>query len=236
MMDRIDVHCHLLPAVDDGCPNLQVSIECAKMLVGAGYSHCFCTPHAWPNLPNQTRSNVAQLTVDLQQALSEAGISLTLLPGSELNLNPKVMETPEERIISMGLAGKFILVDMWANKLPEWFVPTIQWLQQMKLTVILAHPERMRAIQDDPTLAEQLSEMGILLQGNLQCFADHPDSYTRMTAEKYLTEKRYFVLGSDTHSVDGLKHRLTGLRNATQLVGEAEINRLTRDNPRQLLP
>jgi protein-tyrosine phosphatase len=233
---RIDVHSHLLPGVDDGCPTLEESIECARMLVGAGYSHCFCTPHVWPSLPHQSRQTLPQWTADLQSALETAGVPLSLLPGGELNLGPATMTLPPDRIISLALADRYILVDMWADKLPDWFVPTILWLQKRNLTVILAHPERMRAVQDQPQLSEQLTDMGVLLQGNLQCFADRPDSFTRRTAELFLTGGRYFVLGTDCHNIKGLEHRLVGLKNAIAAAGEEVVDRLTRENPRQLIP
>ena len=235
-MRRIDVHSHLLPAVDDGCKTVDESIQCARMLVAAGYSHCFCTPHIWPGNPVETEQLVAKWTEELQGALKSAGVPLRLLPGGELNLHPGVMQTPAERIISMGLAQRYILVDMWADELPQWFEPTVRWLQEMKLTVILGHPERMRAVQDQPELAAEFARLGVLLQGNLQCLADKPDSYTRRTAERYLTEGRYFTLGSDCHNVEGLKSRLVGLCNAIELVGEAAVDKLTCHNPRQLLP
>ncbi|HEY7091037.1 MAG TPA: CpsB/CapC family capsule biosynthesis tyrosine phosphatase [Tepidisphaeraceae bacterium] len=235
-MGRIDVHSHLLPATDDGCDTVEESLQCARMLVGAGYSHCFCTPHAWSDRRMIARNTVPAYVAELQQSLDHAAIPLRLLPGSELNLHPKVMQTPEDKIIDLCLAGRYILVDMWAEKMPDWFEPAVRWLQAMNLTVILAHPERMRAVQDQPTLARQFADMGILLQGNLQCFADRPESYTRQTAELFLTEGHYFLLGSDTHNPAGLIKRLEGLNNAIQLAGAQTIDRLTMENPAKLLP
>lgn len=206
------------------------------MLVQAGYSHCFCTPHIWPSLEKLTRDSILVLTADLQDALNDAGVPLTLLPGGELNLHPTVTRNPPEKVVSLALADKFILVDMWAERLPHWFDSAIQWLQDMNLTVILAHPERMRAVQDDPSLADRFAEMGVLLQGNLQCFADKPSAHTRRTAERFIAEDRYFLLGSDTHNVSGLETRLIGLENAISFAGEETVRRLTCENPRQLLP
>jgi len=233
---RIDVHSHLIPGVDDGCPTLEESIRCARMLVAAGYSHCFCTPHIWPTDQRQTRQSLAQWTAQLQDRLAAMDIPLTLLPGGELNLHPAVTHTPPQRIISMALADRYILVDLWAERLPEFFTPAVKWLQDMGLTVILAHPERMRAVQLDPDLARRFADMGVLLQGNLQCFADHPDANPRLIAEQYLLEGRYFLLGSDTHNVEGLRSRLQGLNNAIALAGQQLIDRLTCENPRKLLP
>ena len=53
---RIDVHSHLLPGVDDGCPSLEESIRCARELLRHGYTHSFCTPHFWPGLSNTVES------------------------------------------------------------------------------------------------------------------------------------------------------------------------------------
>jgi tyrosine-protein phosphatase YwqE len=84
------------------------------MLVAAGYSDCVCTPHVWPNLAAQTRDNLAAWVRDLQTAFDEFGVALKLWPGSELNLNPTVMQTPPQRIITYALQDRHILVDMCA--------------------------------------------------------------------------------------------------------------------------
>ena len=71
---RVDVHSHLIPAVDDGCQSLDESIECARLLVREGYTHSFCTPHVWPNLPLNTVENIRRMVADLQIALERADV------------------------------------------------------------------------------------------------------------------------------------------------------------------
>jgi tyrosine-protein phosphatase YwqE len=135
----------------------------------------------------------------------------------------------------MGLGGKYILVDMWADRIPDFFEPTVRWLQGMGLTVVLAHPERMRAVQDDPKLADYFQELGLLLQGNLQCFSDRPGADTREVVERYLLEGRYFMLGSDSHNPQSMNVRVNGLRRAIEVGGEDLINTLTIENPLRLV-
>jgi hypothetical protein len=94
----------------------------------------------------------------------------------------------------------------------------------------------MRAVQDNPKLADYFADLGLLLQGNLQCFGDPRDAHTRRVAEQYLAEGRYFMLGSDTHNPQSMRIRMEGLRNAIALAGEDAINKLTMENPRKLLP
>src|SRR3982751_1179647 len=169
VMGRIDVHTHLLPGVDDGCKTVEESVECATELVIAGYTHAFCTPHIWPTYKGVSRVSVPRWVEALQGEFRDAGVPLKLIPGGEMNLYAGVEKTPEEDIVPLAL-GKYMLVDMWAEKIPDFFEPAIRWLQKMGLTVILAHPERMRAVQDRPDVIKQFKSMGILLQGNLQCF------------------------------------------------------------------
>ena len=232
---RIDVHSHLLPAVDDGCATLEESVACARMMAKAGYTHIFCTPHIWPNLPHNTVSGIAAATARLQVALDEANVPLKLYPGGELNLRSEITSVPIDRIPTFAMAGKHCMFDLWADRLPPFFWPAVQSLQERGLKVILAHPERMRAVQDNPKLADEFAKGGLLLQGNLQCFSDPPHTRTRQLAEQFLIEGRYFLLGSDLHNLHTLPIRLSGLSRAVDLVGESEVWRLTRDTPRELL-
>jgi len=233
---RIDVHSHLIPGVDDGCKTVGESIACARELVAAGYTHAFCTPHVWPSYDNVTKHAVPGWTVALQQALDVADVPLKVLPGGEMNLHAGVRALSDDYLITYAMAERYVLADIWASELPEFFEPTIRWLQSRGYTVILAHPERMRAVQDNPKLADYFADLGMLLQGNLQCFGDPPDAHTRRVAEQYLVEGRYFMLGSDTHNPQSMAIRMDGLENAIALVGEKTIETLTIENPRKLMP
>lgn len=235
MIGRIEVHAHLLPQRDDGCQSVEESIACARRLVQAGYTHVFCTPHVWPHLPDNSVAAIPGSILVLQRELDAAQVPLTLIGGGEVNLRADLGDLPPEQIVTYGMRGRHVLVDLWADKLPDFFDPTVRRLQEMGLTVILAHPERMRAVQDAPELADHFAELGVLLQGNLQCLSDAPTARTRQIAERFLTEERYFMLGSDLHRLDSLEYRLNGLRQAEDLVGSASLWRLTRDNPSLLL-
>jgi protein-tyrosine phosphatase len=232
---RIDVHSHLIPGVDDGCPTLEESFACARAMVRAGYTHCFCTPHIWPNLTHNTVETIAERTARLQEALNEAAIPLKVLPGGELSLRPDFVDASPDGIPTYGMARRYCIFDIWAERIPEFFWSSVDWLKSLGLQVIIAHPERMRAVQLDPELADEFANAGLLMQGNLQCLGDPPHAQTRQVAERYLRENRYFMLGSDTHNLAGWPLRMAGLENAIELVGDAEVWRLTRDNPRKLI-
>ena len=233
---RFDVHSHLLPGVDDGCETIQESLECARRMVAAGYTHSFCTPHIWPNLPNNSVTEIPWLVSRLQVALDAGGIPLRIYPGGEINLREPTRLTPPDEVVTYAMARKFVLIDFWDDPLPAFFEPSVAFFHSLGTKVILAHPERMRPVQTDPSLADRFAEMGVLLQGNLQCFSDPPGAPTRRTAERYLAEGRYFLLGSDLHRLNSLQARFEGLRRAIELAGKDRIVELTVTNPRTLLP
>ncbi|MGA2229706.1 MAG: CpsB/CapC family capsule biosynthesis tyrosine phosphatase [Tepidisphaeraceae bacterium] len=236
MTGRIDVHSHLLPGVDDGCESVEESIACARTLVAAGYTHSFCTPHFVEGFTNQTIEQTKEWTTALQGIFTDAGVSLTLIPGGEITLTPDLIQSlGPERLMTYGGWGRHCLVDIWADKLPDFFELNIKWLQSKGLTVILAHPERMKAVQTQPDLADYFDELGLLLQGNLQCLSDLPGTMTRTTGEKFLTEGRYFMLGSDLHKMKSLPARMAGLQFAIDRIGEAEVEKLTIHHPRLLM-
>jgi protein-tyrosine phosphatase len=234
MTGRIDVHSHLLPGIDDGCADLAESLSCARQLVAAGYTHSFCTPHYWPNLQTSP-ATVPQWTAALQKELDAANIPLRLYPGGEINLRPGFSDGDPEHVVSYGMARRYALVDVWAETLPDFFEPQIRWLQSLGMKVILAHPERMRAVQDQPELADYFEDLGMLMQGNLQCLSDPETALTRRVMERYLDRGRYFMLGTDLHNLRTIDLRLNGLKRATQLVGDAEIERMTVLNPLRIL-
>jgi protein-tyrosine phosphatase len=232
---RIDVHSHLLPGVDDGCSSVEESLACARQMVEAGYTHSFCTPHIWPNLPNNNPTGIAQRVAQLQHDLDANQIPLQLLPGGELNMTPNTASLNLEEVVTYASLGTHLLIDLWAEKLPPFFEPAVRHLQSLGLNVILAHPERMRAVQEDHGLAVYFAELGVLLQCNLQCLGDPPHAATRILAEKWLAEDRYFMMGSDLHNLPSLPLRLKGLKRAIEAVGEEKVWKLTREHPRRLI-
>jgi protein-tyrosine phosphatase len=237
VIGRIDVHSHLIPGVDDGCQTVEEAVECARVLVEHGYTHCCVTPHIWPSLPKNTVANIPVWANQLQHALEAENIPLRLIPGGEINLSDDTLaRLSREELVTYGMAGRHVLIDMWASELPQYFEEAVQKLADFGLTVVLAHPERMYAVQQNPGLSEEFRRLGVLLQGNLQCLSDPPRSATRRVAEQYLAQGEYFMLGSDTHNPQSLDVRMRGLARAIELVGPETAWKLTRDHPAKLIP
>src|SRR3954462_3141273 len=129
MQGRIDVHSHLLPGVDDGCREVSESIECGRMLVAAGYSQAFCTPHIWPNLPHNNPAMIVQKTGELQKEYERAQVPLKLWAGGELNLRPEMVNWQREQVPTYAMKGEYCIFDLWVDKLPAFFWPVVEHLK-----------------------------------------------------------------------------------------------------------
>jgi protein-tyrosine phosphatase len=224
-----------LPGVDDGCKSVEESVACARVMAEAGYTHVFCTPHIWANLAGNNVGSIPVMVERLQGEIDRAAVGLKLMGGGEMSLRAGLAEVMPGFVVTYGMKGKYALVDLWADRLPKFFEPTVRWMQGLGITVILAHPERMRAVQDEPGLADYFGELGLLLQGNLQCFEDREGAPTRRTAERYLREGRYWMVGSDTHGMGGLEQRMAGLERVRSLVDDDTFAILTTGNPGKLI-
>ncbi|HUO10523.1 MAG TPA: CpsB/CapC family capsule biosynthesis tyrosine phosphatase [Phycisphaerae bacterium] len=235
---RIDVHAHLLPGIDDGCHTLDDSLRCARTYVEHGYSHVCCTPHVWPSLQENTVANIRRRTIALQQELQNAGIPLTLIPGGEINLEwnwPAIREKKTDEIVTYGLSGAYVLFDFWADVMPDFLGPATAHLQSLGLKLIMAHPERIKAIQGDPASTDRFIEQGILLQCNTWCLREPVGTPIRTISERLLRAGKYHLLGTDLHEPATMPPRMEGLRMAIDMIGEEAVSRLTIENPRRLI-
>src|SRR4051812_43021892 len=84
----IDLHCHILPGLDDGAPDLSMSLEMAKTFAAQGVTVVACTPHILPGLYQNSGPQIRKATAQLQQAIDEEGISLRLVSGADNHIVP----------------------------------------------------------------------------------------------------------------------------------------------------
>jgi protein-tyrosine phosphatase len=235
-MTRIDVHCHFIPNLDDGCQSIAESLSCLRMMVAAGYSRIFCTPHCGSmEFTDLSTAEVAERVRSLQGHVDAAGLPIQLRAGGELRLSPYLAEDlPEGSVPTYGHAGKYVLADLWEPDWPAWASRAIEWLQARGHTVIIAHPERMPYLREDAARIDELAQLGVLFQGNLGPLAGADAADIVANARRYLEQGRYFMVGTDGHRPQHLATRLAGLRVVEELAGREKLLELTVTNPGRL--
>jgi protein-tyrosine phosphatase len=161
----IDLHCHLLPGIDDGPPTLDGSLELARALVADGIEVVAATPHVRDDHPSVVPGELAGRCAALRAALAADGIELDVVPGGELDLARGLEASPDElRLISYGQTGRYLLVETPYAGLSSLFEEQLFELELLGFRLLLAHPERNPTFQEDPERLAEIASRGVLLQ------------------------------------------------------------------------
>jgi len=236
MPGRIDIHTHLLPAIDDGCTLPEQAITTIRALIERGYSTCVCTPHIWPDIfPGNTPQNIAYWTEQLSKRLAEEQVAFQLLPGGEARLFKDAVRWMKNHGVPTLGPSKAVLLDTWDDGFPKHAYKTLDWLLAEGYRPVLAHPERSRMGTGFASILERLAGQGVLIQGNLMPFAGHDLPGSEDLAWRFLEEGRYDILALDLHRPNTLDNRLAGLDLVEKRIGSAALDRLIAENPRRLL-
>ena len=89
--DLIDLHCHLLPEVDDGAKDVEMSLAMARMASSEGISTVACTPHIMPGAYANTGPSDRAAVARLRQSISEAGIPVHVVTGADVHIAPDLV-------------------------------------------------------------------------------------------------------------------------------------------------
>lgn len=211
----IDIHCHVLPGVDDGCRTLEQSIECIRQWMRHGFVGSVCTPHmgaGW--YPDNNPERAKGWVESLQREVHARGLDYKLWQGGELRLSDNVIEWMEVNgVPTLGDSNK-VLVDWWGVEWPDFCDAAMAWLRERGFQPILAHPERME-LGDDVLFStlESLRAEGIWLQGNLNSLSGGEGPNAKARADRLANDHAYHLLATDSHEPSGLIGRVEGLNH-----------------------
>lgn len=232
----LDLHAHLIPDVDDGSRSFDETVTLVQRLKSAGYSGSVCTPHVWPELfPNNTPAKIEDLTEGLRGHLADVGVEYTLWAGGELRLFEGVVPWMKEHGVPSLGPSRVVLCDFWEPEWPRFVDEAFEWMLSEGYQPLLAHPERITITEGLEPELDRVQEQGVWLQGNLRCLTDEESPLSRLRARAYLEEGRYRVMALDVHRADSLESRLDGIPIGAGLVGEAQMEHLTVQAPREIL-
>jgi protein-tyrosine phosphatase len=233
----IDLHCHLLPGIDDGCRDLEATLDCIRLWQAAGFSGAVCTPHmATTSYPAITPERVAGWVETLRQQLVDAEIDFQLWAGGEVRLGADLIPWFEQHGVPTLGPGRCVLIDWWGIDWPDFCLEACEYLLEHGYQPILAHPERMGL--DDAELSaalDSLESLDVWLQGNLNSLAGGEGKTPKGRADGYLLANRYQVLATDTHDPTSTPSRISGLEVVRQFGGEETLDRLLACRTREIL-
>lgn len=205
----IDLHAHVLPAVDDGPATLDESLEVLAHVVAEGVTAIAATPHVGARYPT-TAADMEDRVRTTAAALVEHGIELELLPGGEVELQwlPHLGDD-ELRRFSLGGSGRYLLVELPWDAWPPDALALLARVSDAGLRPVIAHPERHGEVQERPGRLEALVASGVLLQVTASSLEGLHGRRARQAALELLRFGMVHLVASDRHGA--------GMRRATML-------------------
>lgn len=233
----IDLHCHILPGLDDGSKNMAETLGMVSQLHEAGFQTLIATPHVIEGRTFLSPAEILATTEQVRQSVAEAGIPVEILPGAENYIFPDLAKYARDgKLMTIGNAGKYLLVEFPMLEIPHYTDQVFFELQVLGITPVLAHPERNKGLADEPERIIEWAKKGILFQLNIRSLTGHYGPQAKQLAEILLSSELIHFVGSDTHRVSrsGLTYP-EGLQKVQDIVGETSYHALTRFNPLTIL-
>src|SRR5215211_5514157 len=196
----IDLHCHLLPGIDDGPADEREALALAARISADGVRVAAATPHLRPDHPGVVPGELTERTRVLQARLDEQGIPLQIVTAGEADPIWAIEASDEKlRSVSYGQRGTDLLVETPYEPLPTAFEELLFRVSLRGYRVLLAHPERNPTFQADPERLAAVAARDVLLQVTAASLLRPKRSGSGRLARHLVQEGTAHVLSSDVH-------------------------------------
>ncbi|EOL45320.1 protein-tyrosine phosphatase [Enterococcus phoeniculicola] len=214
----IDLHCHILPGIDDGASSIEDSIDMAEKAISQGITHILCTPHHNNGKYNNPKSEVIALVASLQDELDNRNLPLTLLEGQEVRITGDLLEDlKKDNILFTDLDDTYILIEFPTMEVPTYTEQIFFELQALGKTPVIVHPERNAYFRKDPNHLIPFLEMGCLAQLTAPSYIGTFGKEIQKTAKIMVEHNLVQMVASDAH---GVNKRTFYMKEAYEQIGK----------------
>jgi protein-tyrosine phosphatase len=214
----IDLHCHIIPGVDDGPASLEDTLALARAQVQAGVTRVVATPHVSWDMPT-SGERMAAGVAEVNAALEREGLPLDVVHGGELAVT-RVVDLPAEEVHAFRLGGgPWLLVESPLEPSAIGFEHVLQQLQASGHHLVLAHPERCPSFHREPDRLEALVRSGALTSVTAGALVGRFGGTVQRFAHRLVEEGLVHNVASDAHDT---RRRPPGMRAEVEAAGYGE--------------
>jgi protein-tyrosine phosphatase len=214
----IDLHCHVLPGLDDGPRFLKESLDMARTAVNNNIQTIVATPHSLNGFFVNTWESIVKVTSSVQDALQRENIELNIYPGVEVQMGPDLFEALERgEAATINNNGRYMLVEFPAFSMPAGAREFIFKLKLQDITPIIAHPERHLILQHDLNQLHELVNQGALCQLTALSLTGEFGGTVKKSAEEMIRTGLAHVIATDAHFDND---RINALAKSVDLAAE----------------
>ena len=236
MDSYIDIHSHILPGIDDGAENFEMSMRMLRTAEENGIGSIILTPHNKPGRHNASPESIQALLERLREEAVQNGIGVKLYAGNEIYYRSGVVEMLEERKACPMAGSSYVLLEFGPMDDYDYIRQGIYQVQSGGYQPILAHGERYESLASSLKRVEGLVRMGCYIQVNAgSIMGDNGFASRRFTRSLLKWELVHFV-ATDAHKDKG---RAPYMRRCGEYLakkfGEEYAGRLLRENPASVI-
>lgn len=208
-MVMVDLHCHLLPGIDDGSKNMEISLRLAREATENGVTHALLTPHHMNGRYINHKQDVIWRTQEFQKQINAHNIPLTVFPGQEVRINGQLLEAlDKDDILFADTAGKYMMLEFPDDDVPHYTNQMIFDLQQRGIIPVIVHPERNTKIMSEPDLIYQLLVKGCLSQITASSYVGTFGKKVENFSRQLIEAGQGYVFASDAHNLPDRKYEM----------------------------
>jgi len=207
----IDIHCHLLPGIDDGPATTEDALALARALVADGVTQVVLTPHVFPGRYENWRSSIADEFERFQALMAAEGIALGMLWAGEVRLTPEVLDLlARGELPFLGEVGGYrtMLLEMPDSQVPLGALNFVRHLLAARVRPVIVHPERNRGVMEKPDRLRPLVEAGCYVQLTAGSLTGHFGARAQVVATEMIHRNWAQAVASDAHNLAGRQPRM----------------------------
>ncbi|MEB6548875.1 tyrosine protein phosphatase [Heyndrickxia sporothermodurans] len=198
----IDIHCHILPGIDDGAQNVTDSIAMAKQAVSEGIHTIIATPHHKNGKYNNRKVEIIDQVKELNKELKKAGIELTILPGQENRIFGEIIQDYHEgEILTLTGQSNYLFIEFPSGHVPRYSKQLLYDIQLQGLTPIIVHPERNSELIENPNQLYEFVKNGAATQITAASLTGHFGKKIKKFTEQLIEANLTHFIASDAHNV-----------------------------------
>jgi protein-tyrosine phosphatase len=195
----IDLHCHILPGIDDGAPDLDTALAMAAIAASDGIEVMACTPHIYPGLYENNQAGIRAAMDAFAAELAEAEIPLKLVIGADVHMDPSLRDGLKGGRIPTLNGSRYFLFEPPHHVAPMRLEETCFELLVAGYVPILTHPERLTWIGDHYDQMVELAERGVWMQLTAASVTGRFGRGAQHYALKMLDDGIVHILATDAH-------------------------------------
>ncbi|MGL5717463.1 MAG: tyrosine-protein phosphatase [Paraclostridium sp.] len=196
----IDIHCHILPGVDDGSTGLSESIEMAKIASSEGIKKIVNTSHYHFDFKYKKGNELKSILNEFNKVLKDENINIEVILGNELYYTEDLIGKLDELDFFTINDSRYLLIEFSPINLPKNLEDVVYEIRLKKYIPILAHVERYKDIQDNPNLIYDLIKEGALIQVNASSILGKNGKEAKEVSEILIRNDMVHFIGTDAHS------------------------------------